>query len=116
MAEEFGVDKTNREEFHGALVDTQILIPVYDRLLEMTAGKVNDFHEIKDRSPIQYIDIKNFQIPSIIVSEEDRLANNAILDDIEEQEKVIPVARKGLSDPAKHEEVKQETAKKFKMI
>lgn len=114
LCQEFNIDRSARSEFHGALIDASLLPPVYDRLNEMSKGRINNFEEDKERSPIERIDLKGFVLPTITVSEEDLAAHNAILQDIEEKEKVIPIERQKPETQVVEE--KKEEKKKFSIM
>lgn len=115
LCQEFDIDKSARSEFHGALIDASLLLPVYDKLHDMTKGRINNFEEDVPRSEIKFVDLKGFVLPEISLSEEDIKAHNAIIADIEEKEKVIPIEKKSKEVTVEVEEKKEEK-KKFSIM
>lgn len=117
LNKEFEFDDSIREKRHGALIDAELLVPVFDKLKSMTDGKISNYEEDIPRKPIEYItNLGGFQIPMITISESDRLANESILNDIEKEEKIVPIARKK-DEPQQEKpaENKNESAGKFSL-
>lgn len=107
LCQEFEVDRSARSEFHGALIDASLLPPIYDKLHEMTKGRINNFEEDIPRSEIKFVDLKGFTLPTITLSEDDIKAHNDILKDIEEKDKVIPIEKQSKEDKVENEEKKK---------
>lgn len=117
LTDEYKIDRTKRADFHGALIDTELLIEVYYKLQEITNGRIIDYETDIPREPIRYLeDLGGFKIPSIMISEEDLKANEAILNDIEKEEKITPIARAEKGVNVQTTEKKEEKTIKFSLI
>lgn len=114
----YGIDTKGRDDRHTALEDTEILIEVHDRLAIDIAGRTVDYESDIPRKPIQRItSLSNIQLPTISLSQDDLLAHNAILDDIQKEDKVTPIARiSEITNEEKNQKKEEDKPRKFSMI
>lgn len=119
LADDLKVDRSARNEYHGALIDASLLPPIHDQLKVMIEEKGEvDYESDIPRKPVDKIpNLGNFKIPTIILSEEDRKANEDILNDMEKETKVTPIAKQTsakVEEPQEQPKPKEEN--KYKMI
>ncbi len=93
----YGIDNTARAERHDALIDSQLLVQVYERLVENLDMSGPSLEEDVPRSEIIRVQRAGLSLPVVNVSPEAMAAHDSFLADIQAKDKVEPV---GLKKPA----------------
>jgi DNA polymerase-3 subunit epsilon len=100
LIEHFGIDGSERNERHSALVDSKLLAQVYQRLVENLDLSGPSLEDDVPRSAIVWVDRSRLgALPVVSVSAQELSAHNEFLADIQAKEKVEPVGLKKPSGP-----------------
>lgn len=95
----YGIDRSMRDK-HDALLDCQLLIPVYQKLVENIDLTKPSLEEDVARPPIRFLDRSAATPLQVAVSAEDRARHDAYLSDLAKQEKIEPVALRAKAAPS----------------
>lgn len=96
----FGIDASERAERHDALIDSRLLMHVYQRLVENLDLSGPGLEDDVPRSEIIRISREGFSaLPRVSASAQDIEAHAAFLADIQAKDKVEPVGLKKPSGP-----------------